>query len=524
MLLTTLPYLARAAATPDGRQFGGFVIGSEDGNSYLAKMRRGANSAWLFSLSYTAEPHAPAPLFLLHLALGKIGGAITPPSDPNHWRTLLLIYHAARLLFGFLALIITYRFAAAFIRPRPQRWIAFALIALGGGLGWLILIGGEAAFDRYQPLDMMTPEAFTYLTLYAFPHLALARAALFGGLLCLFRAAALPRQGAFRWALAAGLCWLIMAVLVSFYTGVIAAVLGGWGVLLWLRTRRLSLGLLWRCMVAGILPALWTLYSALSIARDPVLAGTLQAQNVLLSPPPLSLLWAYGILALCALPALALAWRRGGRDPRWLLPLAWVILTPFLAYAPLPIQRRLLEGVWASFVILGVIGLRLWWIALRRALKRRIRWAWRVGVTGIVVVSLLTPFLVMGLAAFGSAGAGGIDQLYHPDGLLAALYWLDSHAEAGAVVLASTRRVGNLLPAFADVRAYIGHGVETLNALAKEDAVSALYAGRLSEQERSALLASVDYWLFTPADPPPPDVGRVVYEAEGYVILTLRPR
>ncbi|HHN93967.1 MAG TPA: hypothetical protein ENK17_04300, partial [Anaerolineae bacterium] len=39
LLLTSLPYLYGLLLSSPEAQFGGFVIGVEDGNSYLAKMR-----------------------------------------------------------------------------------------------------------------------------------------------------------------------------------------------------------------------------------------------------------------------------------------------------------------------------------------------------------------------------------------------------------------------------------------------------------------------------------------------------
>ena len=46
LTITSLPYLYGAAISTPTNQFGGFVIGVEDGNSYLAKMRLGASGAW----------------------------------------------------------------------------------------------------------------------------------------------------------------------------------------------------------------------------------------------------------------------------------------------------------------------------------------------------------------------------------------------------------------------------------------------------------------------------------------------
>src|SRR5215510_2207848 len=56
MVLTTLPYLVAFASEADGWRFGGFLLGVEDGSSYIAKMSEGARGAWLFTLTYSSEP------------------------------------------------------------------------------------------------------------------------------------------------------------------------------------------------------------------------------------------------------------------------------------------------------------------------------------------------------------------------------------------------------------------------------------------------------------------------------------
>ncbi len=57
MIITTVPYLIGFAAQGSLWHFSGFLIGRDDGNSYLAKMREGAQGEWLFHLVYTSEPH-----------------------------------------------------------------------------------------------------------------------------------------------------------------------------------------------------------------------------------------------------------------------------------------------------------------------------------------------------------------------------------------------------------------------------------------------------------------------------------
>jgi len=54
-LITLIPYVAGFAAQGADWRFTGFLIGVEDGNSYIAKMLSGAQGDWLFRTPYSSE-------------------------------------------------------------------------------------------------------------------------------------------------------------------------------------------------------------------------------------------------------------------------------------------------------------------------------------------------------------------------------------------------------------------------------------------------------------------------------------
>ena len=136
LIVTSVPYLVGwLRSTPD-RVFGGFAFAIEDGYSYLSKMKQGAEGLWLFQLPYTSEAHTPTIFYLFYLLLGKFS-ALTGLSTP-------LVYHLARLLFDAILLAVIYRFIALFTAWRPVRRIAFLLIIFSGGLGWLLILLGQA--------------------------------------------------------------------------------------------------------------------------------------------------------------------------------------------------------------------------------------------------------------------------------------------------------------------------------------------------------------------------------------------
>jgi hypothetical protein len=415
LAITSIPYLLGAALATEERVFGGFVYAVEDCYSYLAKMRQGAEGAWLFHIAYTPEPHPGALFFPFHLLLGKLAQLL---SGGNLTSSMIWTYHVARWVFGLGLLLTVYRFLAAFTRRTVVRRLAWVMVTFGGGLGWLLIALGQADWLGSIPLDFILPEGFTFLVLYAFPHIALGRTLLLGGLLWLFKAWQLnhvtgdpgrvsgsaSRLSSVGPAVVAGLLWLLMGLVVPFYVAVAWAIVGaGWIVLavrerlagrrlrplgfpmgrlmgagsrtpaqesapratsqnpkglaipepLLLLARRLPWG---RAVVAGIaalVSAPIVVYSAWRFTSHPVY-GAWASQNRILSPHPLHYLAAYGVPLALAGFAVKDAWH--SKRPTC-LTLAWVGVVPFLIYLPFNLQRRLVEGVQVPLSLLAAIGL-----------------------------------------------------------------------------------------------------------------------------------------------------------------------
>ncbi len=176
MILTSLPYLIAFLQQGKGWAFTGFIFGVSDGNSYIAKMLSGTRGSWLFRTPFTAYPQSGVFLFFPYILLGKIAH---PPSVHDQ---LVVYYHLYRLVAGFLAIFATYDFAAVFIEQIKWRRLVTILSVLGGGFGWLSILGFQSLFAWNLPLESYSPEAFGFLSIYGLPHLAVARAMLLWGL------------------------------------------------------------------------------------------------------------------------------------------------------------------------------------------------------------------------------------------------------------------------------------------------------------------------------------------------------
>jgi hypothetical protein len=419
MLATFLPYaVGWLTSTPEMR-YGGFVYAHQDMHSYLAKMRYGA-----------------------------------------------------RLVCGLLLLAVSYRFIAEFLPDMGQRRLAWTLVAVGGGMGWLTLLLFGTNWLGALPNEFYIPEGYTFLTLMLLPHLALARALMLVGWLALLWAV---ERESWRLAGLAGLAWLAMGVVVPFYVALVDALLAAWMAALWLRQRRLPLreGLL--AAIPAALSGITLVYNVWVFTRDPVFQVWSQ-QNDLVSPHPLHYVAGYGLLALLAAWGLGPVWR--GDPHRGTLLASWTLTVPLLVYLPINVQRRLAEGVILPLSILAVVGLaRLSenWTSRRRKIA--------IGA----LLGLLLPSSIILTLGGGLSVIAPHWPIYHSEDELAAIAWLEDHAPHDSVVLSSFEQ-GNVLPAYADVRVYAGHGPETVDAWNKRAEVNAFFGSGMSNDERAALL------------------------------------
>jgi len=520
LAVASIPYLLGAALATDERVFGGFVYAVEDCYSYLAKMRQGAEGDWLFHIAYTPEPHPGAFFFPFHLLLGKVA-ALLPGGDLT--ARLVLVYHGARLLLGLGLLLTVYRFIAEFTERLLVRRLAWLMVTFGGGLGWLLVALGQSHWLGSLPLDLILPEGFTFLVLYSFPHIALARTLLLWGLLFILKAwegnpnvqCPMSKPHFTLHAASAGGCWLLMGLIVPFYVAVAWAVTGVALLALWLRQKSIP----WRegllAGVAALVSAPVIAYSAWVFTSDRVYA-TWAAQNLILSPHPLHYLAAYGVLLLLAAFAMRAAWR--SQRPTW-LPLAWVAAAPLLVYLPFNLQRRLIEGAQIPLSLLAAWGLVKISPLQSPSLKSRL-------FVGVVLIGLsLTNVLLV--AGNSLALRGQPAPIYREAGEVAALDWLNEQIEPDDVVL-SSYATGNYLPARVEARVFVGHGPESVHAGAKKEQVARFFDAATNDTWRQHLLTEygVDYVFWGPEEralggwnPRDADYLQPVYEASGYTLF-----
>jgi hypothetical protein len=517
LALFSLPYLVGLRTSTPQMSFSGFLFGLEDMYSYIAKMRYGARDGWLLQLVYTSEPHQSGFAYVHYLVLGKLAALMSGQGAQVSAAALVVTYHAARVLCGGLLLAVVYRFLAEFLPEVAQRRLAWSIVALAGGLGWISFVlpvlhppGG------LPPVELYIPEGFSTLLLFGLPHLSMARSLLLVGWLVLWRAI---DAASWQQAILAGVAWLGMGIIVPFYIALLGVLIAVWLAALTVLHRRIPWPELRLAALAGMLPLAFLIYNFWLFANNPIFAAW-ASQNNLPSPPPTAYLLAYGVLIGLSIPGAWRLWRRG-LTYRSVLLMVWPLVAAVLVYLPISVQRRLLEGVLVPLAALAVLGMWMW--------IEKARWPLRwLAVSGLGFLLLpSTLFLIVGGVQMASHPFWPV---FHPADELAALHWLTERAPADSVIL-STRASGNILPAYAPVRVYLGHGPETVNAIGKERQAGAFFGGCMTDDERRQLLADgrIAYiW----DGPPEHDLGctdqacfdpagldlRVVYQQGDYTI------
>ena len=482
MIITSLPYLYGFLLSTPEQQFSGFVLGVEDGNSYLAKMRLGADRGWLFYLPYTPEPHQGAYIYIFYLLLGKINAGL-PVSAP-------FIYHLARFIFGLGLLYAIYYFIVHFDKNIPRRRFAFLLVAFGSGLGWLLIsLGLTSRFGL--PLDVYVPEGFIFLLLLNLPHLALAESLLFLALLLTWRS---WMNDAWGPAVGAGVALLIMSLMASFYLAVFAATLGGFWLVLFINKQPGLWPVLPKISLPLFIAAPVPLYQIYVFISNPVFRVWGQ-QNIILSPPIWHYLLAYGLLILPAIYG-GRHWLTNVQTPaarrNALFLIVWCVIFPALVYLPFNLQRRLVVGVQVPLAILATRGLFRFY-EQRLATSRQ-----TIAQIGTLFFFSLTNLLILTGAFLTLSGRG--QPVFQPTTTIEAMQWLADQTE-GDIVLA-TYDTGNLLPVYANVRTFVGHGPETVNSEVKRAQALRFFSNGVDDAWRRDLLTefNIAYVYYGPAE------------------------
>src|SRR6202171_4334272 len=451
--VSLLPYLLAYLWAPAGHHFAGFFFIADDATTYLAKMREGADGSRLWNDPYTSEPHGGVFLFGFYLLFGHLAALLHLP--------LIATYHLARIT-GAIALVLAVERLCRRLLPPQQRNLGLVLVVLGSGAGVLAQAAGNPAIlgSRVEALDLHLPELSGWYSILAIPHFAWATALIVVALLGLLKITEAP---GWRPLAATSLSLIRLTATSTQMIPVLAVIWVAYQAVLLFWGLRPS----WRALAveavafASTLPLL--AYNAWILFRDPTIAEWAHQWRHQ-APAPVSLALSLGLPLVLAIVGMAIAWRR--RDQGLAMLMVWPPLVAALLYLPsvANIQRRLLDALFVPIGILAAVGLSHLTDRLRRARARRIQ-------AVLVTVCCFSSAVVLAIALRFASGA--FTEAYINDDAWQAMQWLSAHHQAADRAL-SAPAAGQLLPAWAGVRVYVGHYSETLDYFQKIRNVSAI--------------------------------------------------
>lgn len=465
VMLTLVPYawaLARNE-TADEWQFMGMLSNPKDGATYLSKIEQGRGGSWLFKLRYTPEAQDGAGFNTFYLFLGhtaRLTGLST-----------LVIFHLARVATSFFMFISLYQLGATvWVRLRPRR-LFFTLIAIGSGLGWLLLLFNPDVLAA----DMSIPEAFPFYAAYTNPHfpMSIACLALITSVyMIVFRRGYNELPSAENGGLGLMLLSMFLALIQPTTLIPISGALALYVITRYLITHEFPLHeLRWASMLW--LPAIPFAVYDVAVVRFNDIMGEFFKQNRTPSPDPYLYLFGYGLLLIVAIPGLVRAVRRFERDGDQFM-LLWFVVNVIGLYLPFNLQRRLAMGLIIPLVYFGVRALEDYWFY-------KVPEKWRApALIAVIVFIIPTNVFVLGIPLFGviAAPESGLKagMLLETD-YSHTIEWFQGNGEKDAVVLASPN-VSLWIPAYTDQVVVYGHSLETIHADERLDEVEAWYRGQ----------------------------------------------
>ncbi len=500
LAITALPYVYGYAGAPAGRVFQGILFDVPDVAQYWSWMRD-HRSGLLVPNRMTAEPNDPALFNMLWLVLGRIQ-VLTGAGAAA-------MFQLMRIIGGAAFLVVLWWFVGLLTTERRERWTAYLLATLGGGLGWIWVVDkylNQLADVRY-PLDIYVAEPNTFFALLAQPHF-LAAAALLLATFSFFLTAERRGDDWRRYGLAT-LCALLLGLQHAYDLLIIYCVLGVYVLVQFAHARRVLWGRFWGLAAVGLLSFPPAGYFTVLTTQNPLWKEVLaQFDNAGVFTPNLlhlpillglpfivTLLYGATRLAYTINPRFRPGAKSAGLGCSQFSILnaqflwTWAIVGFGLLYIPTDFQIHMLNPYQVPLALLATRALWHWASRWRMPLRQKGPWS---GVSGqwLIVVLFIAATLPANLYLW-SWRVIDLRRAEHPFYLthdeVAALEWLDGRSAERAVVL-SGLDLGQYVPALTGHRAFLSHWAQTVRFYEKQRDVRAFFDQATPTASRQALL------------------------------------
>lgn len=457
LLLTVFPYLWAYATTPAGFHYSWTLPPyPEDSFAYMAWSRQALNGHWLFSLKYTALPHAP---FLFHpffLVCGKLAAWTGWEIGVVH---LLMKSLGVALFFWTLFKVLEHlRF------DRIQAACACVLVGLSSGLGALArdLVGPET-LGNLLPIDLWLVDSNTFWCLLWNPLYPVTLALILGAFLFVDRASLGGKSRDFY---LGGLAIGVLGLIHPYETAVL------WPLMILIIVVRLGRQA-WPALLrfaAASAPIL--AYAAAVALFHPLLREhSVHSQEKMHSPSLAACLIGFGLPLALALWG-AFRYRREIASRYWPL-LAWLALGFGLSRLPLWFQMKLLFGLHLPLCLLAGAACGLIW--------RQTSWRTTILLSGILLAFMTT------FSLWTDAVREHPERPYRiGSDVMEGLAFLQKDSRTDDIVCASPA-TSLLIPVYAGNTVIWGHWAQSAGFTARQQWAHRVFddASPLNAQERS---------------------------------------
>jgi hypothetical protein len=498
LVLTSLPYAFATLSAPPERYFMGFILNVDDHSQYLS-WYKAFQTDYLIPNTLTSEPNPPIFFNLLWWALGRLG----------HYSGLsyIAVYQFFRWLAGVFFLVMVYVFVALIFPSIYQRRIAFLVISLGSGLGWLLVVlkytltRGNLLF----PMDVYIAEGNSFLCILGYPHFAEAAGLI---LVVLWLLLVGEQQEKLRYAVYAGLVALFLGWQHAYDLLIVWGVPVAYAGARLLLDRQLPLYWVKAVLIVGLLSWPPALYSVLLTHLNPIWEEVLAqfANAGVYSPSPPHMFILMGVPLIMALVTLALYL---GHDlkrevigqslsGKGLFVVVWFVVGWGLTYIPTDFQVHMINSWQVPVGLLATIGFFNYVIPTFGRRRDASRLTTQMILVFIVLVVLTNIYLL--LWRFVDLNRHDYPFYLYRDEV-AAMRWLEDYAPADSIVF-SAYDTGRYIPGISGQRAFLAHWAQTIDFYDKSKLVEEFFAEGTDDIRRKQMLRqyNVDYILYGPAE------------------------
>lgn len=412
----------------------------------------------------------------------------------------LVAFHFSRVMLIPVLMSVAYAFFAYVLPKVGHRITALYVFAFSSGMGLFFKdmfsqFGLSSAYSD-SPIDLWVAESNTFLSMLYSPHFI---ASLVGVLLTILFLMAAFEAGSTRYTLYAGLSGLILFQFHPFYVVSLYPVAAAFAVAQSFRNRGSA--------VRNFLNlALFAAVSVPSVAYHYFLthydanAAALRDANLTLTPALWYVVAGFGLVGVLWLYGYACGRRGHPNVIRWDFLFIWAAVQFMIIYAPVPFQRRLLEGLQFPLVALSAPILFMWYTGLKKGLRGRHQFRYVVACFALVAAFFLSTMNIIttNIVLYDSDKEKGF--FYYSLSEAEAIDWLGSNADNESVILSSFSS-GNRIVGRIARRVYAGHWVTTIRLGEKRSQIARFF-GSADEEFRKGLLkeAGVTHVFYGPLE------------------------